>query len=248
VYEAGYLTHRALEHAEQGEMGKAAADALAAERSIKEAGLAVLAVLPLGEGVAATAPAAEHLAARGIAYMGPRILPRGEPVANWALHQMWVTRSFMESKFVLDGAAQVFVDGFLNRTGLEFADHAANMVLVEVKMPSIIERVLGTSATGTWWEFFTTERMFNQLRNNIELARRLGIGGVRYVVTESAAGGSTPITTAFRESLRRLYPELVESGFLEVVSHEPPPPNWVGLFPARPVGTTGMAGTTGGCP
>ncbi len=228
LYEAGLRVIRAERAAEEGDPDRAVQEIKIADGLFKKAAMAILAVVPLGEGVSATAPAADRLAARGVEYMGSRLLPRTETA--WATHQMWVTKSHFEHIFRLDGARQVMVDGFINRTGLDFVDRAGNMVLVEVKMASRIEFALRSARPGaTLEELNAADALFRQLHNYVELARRLEAHGVRYVITEAAEGA--PVTSEFRDRLVQLLPELFEEGFLEIVEHEPPPASFTGYYP-----------------
>jgi hypothetical protein len=220
LYEAALRLLRAAHYAGHGEVARALADEHAAEELIREAALAIMAVVPLGEGVGATAPPAERLSAAGIEYLSTRNLPATEKAS--ALHQMWALQSHVEHLFVMDGK-KIFVDGFVNTRGLDYVDKAANMVLVEVKMGSRIQGILAHADLAA--------QAFKQLQNYMALARRLGLRGVRYLITE---GGEASATAAFRETLLNLFPEEMASGFLEVFSTPPPPPSFTGFYSFPP--------------
>lgn len=227
LYEAGLRLERAARFTEQGEFARAVEDVKAADENFKQAALAIMAVVPLGEGVGATTPAAERLAGVGVEYLGMRMLPR--TASEWARHQMWVTGSQFEHKFLIDGAIPVMVDGFVNRTGLEFVDRVSNMVLVEAKMASRIESALRVLEPGATLDTLgMADKLFLQLERYLLLARRLGVS-VRYVVTEAAEG--SPVTNRFRDLLIQQFPELFETGILEVISKPPPPESFTGFIP-----------------
>lgn len=221
LYEAGRQEYLAMRALAAGDIGSAIEHDRAAAHHMREAALAILAVVPFGEGASAGATAGERLAASGIEYLGSRPFYPGNPSL---VHQAWVTGSLVEHKFLLPSGKILYADGFINRTGVDVAGRMADMVLVEVKMDTRVAQVLeGTSS----FAFDQAQAMFNQFERYVEVGQRLGVGGLRYVITE--AGPGTPITNAFRATLRKLRPDLFESGFLEVFSTPPPPPGFTGL-------------------
>lgn len=223
LYAAGVAGLRSAEAVARGDWRTAVEnDHKAAEHLVKGAG-AILAVLPIGEGVTATKTAARRLAGTGVEFRGIRWLSREEGVAH-VLHQEWITGSPFEHRFLIDGTRELLVDGFAHKGGLGYVDRASNVVLVEVKMPSAVERILRDANYA--------HNSFRQLTNYVTLNERLGAGGVMYVITEATEG--TPLTQLFRQLLREHFPQQVESGALQVVDRPPPPASFTGLSWPQP--------------
>jgi hypothetical protein len=221
LYEAALYFQRAEEFAAAGEYLFAIDDMHSAEGKVRSAALAIAAVIPLGAGAAQPAAKAtltvEQLAARGVEYVTPRVITR-EAGVQWALHQEWVTGSIYEHIFRLDGRL-VYVDGFISRSGQTVLQTGADTLLLEVKMASKIDLILHSA--------HDAEIFVRQLEQYIELGTRLEAGGVRYAITEAAEG--TPATQAVARFFMERYPDLMRSGWLEVIAVPPPPATFMGL-------------------
>ena len=221
LYEAALYFQRAEEFTAAGEYLFAIDDMNSAEGKVRSAALAIAAVIPFGAGAAQPAAkaalTAEQLAARGIEFVTPRVITREAGVV-WAVHQEWVTRSIYEYVIRLDGKL-VYVDGFVSKTGQMIVQTGADTILLEVKMASKIDLVMQSAADA--------EIFVRQLENYIALGTRLEAGGVRYAITEAAEG--TPATQAVARFFIERYPDLMRSGWLEVIAVPPPPATFIGF-------------------
>lgn len=230
---AGKALRRATVKARAGDWLGAAQEEQVASDNLRDAAVAIAAAIPVGGALATEASLTQRLAGRGVS------IARWEYVNwrefEWARHQVWVTGSAWEIRFQLEGegaAGQLGVDGFHSSTGESILANPAAHYTVETKMAGRIKYIIwgreaerGSEAYKAWY------RAIQQLDRYLELSRRLGLSGVKYVVTEEAVivnGVATrPVTTKWREILLELYPNEFLEGFLEVLFKDPPPPEWV---------------------
>jgi hypothetical protein len=232
MYEGALRTQRAGLMLEAGQVANAVVETDAAEAAFRDAGMAVLAVVPLGE-LGGTVAAGERLAERGVTLKKFRRLSSVEDAVN-VIHQLWVTQQPFEWEFVLqmaDGAkVTVEVDGFINLTGVDHITRLADMMLVEAKMDTAVERVMRQiGREASFADLARADgfagRALDQLARYMELARRMEVAGVRYVITESVEGA--PMTAWWARLIREGHPEWFENGLLDIVSTPYPPVGWI---------------------
>lgn len=231
IYMAAKLGRRAAKEVAEGNVAQAIKDEQNAEHLMRQAALAILSALPLGKGAGVAAKAETKLAAVGVDYLGTRALyPVAGKIQPWMLHQEWVTKMTVDHGFKIKGLGEVFVDGVAHKNGLGYIDKAANVVFVETKMASKVDFVLRSTASDMPAATHAAEIFGAQLRKYIALAQKLETGGVRYVITETKVAGKTPVTDALRAWLAKSpdYAKHIQSGFLEVVWHRPPPRGFKG--------------------
>ncbi|SRR6266508_731879 len=95
--------------------------------------------------------------------------------------------------------------------------------------------LIGGSRSLSPWTMQKGIAFFDQLNRLRVLNSELGLGGIRYIVTEAmTATGATPATTGLRAALASHFPEEFANGTIKVIRAEPPPLNWSPWTPPPP--------------
>ncbi|MEV4516810.1 hypothetical protein AB0K00_48635 [Dactylosporangium sp. NPDC049525] len=224
IVDAASLSISGDEALARGDIVQAAADKAAATGKLLEAGAAIATVLPI-TGSARLVGAAPRQAIQLTAkaqWLGPKAIVNARKV--WMSNQVWVTGQYLEHQFLLDGKL-IVPDGLVSRTGEKYLTSLTDTLIVEHKMDSIVRTAMRFDSS---FSQTAMQKILEQARGYVALNAELGLGGIRYVVTETVpAEGAVTASTGLRWLLAEFFPEEVANGTLKVFSTPPRPTSFI---------------------